>query len=87
MAVNNLSLSKRGLEHLKREEGCRLNAYQDSVGVWTIGYGHTGFIDGYKVKKGLHISQEKAEAVLRDDCRRFTHFQIPRFCVLSPPLN
>jgi len=23
-------------------EGCKLTAYQDQVGVWTIGYGHTG---------------------------------------------
>jgi lysozyme len=26
---------------LKRDEGCRLRAYQDTGGVWTIGYGHT----------------------------------------------
>lgn len=26
---------------IKRMEGCILSAYQDSVGVWTIGYGHT----------------------------------------------
>ncbi len=27
---------------VKEFEGLRLTAYQDSVGVWTIGYGHTG---------------------------------------------
>ena len=27
---------------IKEFEGLRLTSYQDSVGVWTIGYGHTG---------------------------------------------
>ena len=36
-----LSISNTGLELIKRFEGCRLKAYQDSVGVWTIGYGQT----------------------------------------------
>jgi len=26
---------------IKRNEGLRLHAYTDSVGIWTIGYGHT----------------------------------------------
>jgi lysozyme len=29
------------LPDLKRFEGCRLTAYQDTRGVWTIGWGHT----------------------------------------------
>lgn len=33
--------SSRGIELIKKYEGLRLAAYQDSVGVWTIGYGHT----------------------------------------------
>lgn len=36
-----LSISDTGLNLIKRFEGCRLKAYQDSVGVWTIEYGHT----------------------------------------------
>lgn len=27
---------------IMRDEGCRLTAYQDTVGVWTVGYGCTG---------------------------------------------
>ena len=27
-------------DDLKRDEGLRLTAYKDTVGVWTIGYGH-----------------------------------------------
>ena len=37
----NKIISENGLALIKRFEGCRLTAYQDSVGVWTIGYGHT----------------------------------------------
>jgi lysozyme len=50
------------LEQLKIDEGCRLTAYQDTVGVWTIGYGRTG-----GVKKGDKITQEKAEELLLED--------------------
>ena len=28
-----------GLAITEKSEGCKLVAYQDSVGVWTIGYG------------------------------------------------
>ncbi len=49
-------------EQLKIDEGCRLTAYQDTVGVWTIGYGHTGGIE-----KWDRISQEKAEEFLLED--------------------
>lgn len=51
-----------GIDLIKRFEGCRLKAYQDSVGVWTIGYGHTK-----GVKRGQVITQEQADAFLRDD--------------------
>lgn len=50
------------LEQLKIDEGCRLTAYQDTVGVWTIGYGHTG-----GVKKGDKITQKDADDFLLAD--------------------
>jgi lysozyme len=54
--------SDRGLEKTKEFEGLRLTAYQDSGGVWTIGYGHTG-----SAKPGMTITQEKADELLRLD--------------------
>ena len=42
-----MHISEEGLELIKHFEGCPLDeegnavAYQDAVGVWTIGYGHT----------------------------------------------
>ena len=41
---------------LKQFEGCRLKAYQDIVGVWTIGYGET-----LGIKEGMVWTQEEAE--------------------------
>jgi len=57
-----MQLSKTGIELLKHFEGCELKAYQDSVGVWTIGYGHTKGI-----YEGLEITQSEAEKMLQDE--------------------
>ena len=51
---------------IKKFEGVRLTAYQDSVGVWTIGYGHTA-----GVKKGDKITEYQAEQFLREDLKKF----------------
>lgn len=48
---------------LKRLEGCRLQAYRDQAGVWTIGYGHTG----REVVAGLQWTQAQADAALGSD--------------------
>ncbi len=55
-------VSPIGLAVLKSREGVRLKAYLDSVGVWTIGYGHTK-----GVKKGDVITQAQADAFLEQD--------------------
>lgn len=47
---------------IKEYEGLRLHAYQDSAGVWTIGWGHTG-----DVKRGQSITVHQAEALLALD--------------------
>lgn len=58
-----MKISQTGLELIKRFEGCRLAAYKDSAGVWTIGYGHTK-----NVKSGQTITQAQADAFLVEDC-------------------
>ncbi|MFJ1253432.1 lysozyme [Cupriavidus sp. CuC1] len=45
---------------IMRFEGCRLTAYQDVAGIWTIGYGET-----LGVKEGMVWTQAQAESVLR----------------------
>ena len=61
-----MPLTPEGWTLLKTWEGCRLSAYPDPASggaPWTIGYGHTGA----EVVPGLTISQEQAEAWLKQD--------------------
>ncbi|MEG2553636.1 MAG: lysozyme [Hafnia sp.] len=59
-----MEMSKNGLALLKSFEGCELTAYQDSVGVWTIGYGWTQPVNGKPVSKGMTITQDTADSLL-----------------------
>lgn len=58
-------MTDRGIELIKRFEGCRLGSYRCPAGVWTIGYGHTK-----GVKPGQRITQEEAERLLREDAAK-----------------
>lgn len=62
-----MRISETGLDLIRYFEGLRLTAYQDAVGVWTIGYGSTG----PHVTPGLTITAEEAESLLRHDVARF----------------
>ena len=48
---------------LEKAESCKLTAYRDSGGVWTIGWGHTG----PDVVEGLVITLDQARFYLRAD--------------------
>lgn len=50
------------LQRLQLDEGCRLKMYQDSLGYWTIGYGH--LLDP---RRGGRISQNVANLMLEED--------------------
>lgn len=76
------------LKDLQRHEGLRLKAYQDTVGVWTIGFGATRGLDGGPVQQGDTITREQADELLRrdmeaaiDDARRV----VPGFSDLNGP--
>lgn len=56
-----------GIEVIKTFEGLRTTAYQDSVGVWTIGYGHTSMAGPPSVYAGMTITEAEAEQILRQD--------------------
>ena len=62
MIRNKMKISEDGLELIKKFEGCETTAYQDSVGVWTIGFGHTK-----GVEEGQTCSVEDAESMLADE--------------------
>lgn len=58
-----MKISDAGLQLIMSFEGCRLEAYLDAANIWTIGYGHTGS----DVHRGLKISDDRAEELLRED--------------------
>lgn len=60
-----MQTSEKGITLIKEFEGCKLTAYQDSVGVWTIGYGWTQPVDGKPIRAGMTIKQETAERLLK----------------------
>ena len=57
-----MTTSNEGLDLIRRHEGLRLTAYVCPAGVLTIGYGHTR-----GVTKGMTITQEIAELLLKED--------------------
>lgn len=48
---------------IKKEEGFRSTAYQDSAGNWTIGFGHTG----PEVVEGMKVTRAEAQQLLAQD--------------------
>ena len=59
-----MQISSQSLEILKNREELRLTAYQDSAGVWTIGYGCTTYENGAKVQAGDKVTEAKAVQLL-----------------------
>lgn len=59
-----MEYSQNGFSMTKRFESCKLTAYQDSVGVWTIGWGHTG-----GVYPGMTCTQAQADQWLAEDIK------------------
>lgn len=57
-----MKFNDAGLQLIKDFESCRLQAYQDDKGIWSIGYGCT-----HHVTQGLVISQDEADERLKED--------------------
>lgn len=60
-------INKKGLNLIKKWEGCAVRAYPDLKGIPTIGYGHTG----PEVHLGLVWNQIQIEAALISDLEKF----------------
>ena len=52
---------------LKSYESLELAAYVCPAGKLTIGWGHTGKVDGAKIHKGLSITKDKAQELFEED--------------------
>ena len=62
-------ISIPGVELLTHFEGLRLEAYQDSVGVWTIGYGHTK-----GVTPSMKITESQASNLLKTELIEYQNY-------------
>lgn len=65
------SISPKGIELIKSFEGYSSTAYDDGVGVWTIGWGTVVKPDGSPVKKGDVTNVTQATQYLQHDLDRF----------------
>lgn len=59
---------------IRQEEGFRSEAYQDSTGTWTIGFGNTQ-INGRPVQPGDRLTERQAEALMQEQVvNKYTSF-------------
>ncbi len=66
-----MDLSRIGEAALVAREGRRLEAYRDSVGIWTIGVGHTAAAGPPLPRAGLRITVAECDAIFARDIARF----------------
>jgi GH24 family phage-related lysozyme (muramidase) len=63
--------SDKGRAFIALQEGFRSKAYQDAVGVWSIGFGHTTMAGQPHVIWGMTISRAQADAILARDLLKY----------------
>lgn len=67
-----MEISQKGLDFIKKYEGCRLTAYKDIGGVITIGWGFTHYPNGTSVKITDTLTQEQADTMLLQMIKPYT---------------
>lgn len=63
------NISEKGFTLIREFEGLQLEAYKDTGGVWTIGFGTIKYPNGISVKKGDVCTTQQAEQWLKNDCK------------------
>lgn len=71
VAIDQMVVSLFGVDLICGFEGKRLAAYDDGVGVWTIGFGTTVYPNGIKVQKGDTCTEAQAKAYMAHDLKKF----------------
>jgi lysozyme len=77
LSPSKLILSQAGVDVLADREGNELTAYLDSVGVLTIGIGHTSAAGPPKVYQGMVITADQSHKIFRADNTRFRKEALP----------
>ena len=75
------------VDQIKRQEGLRLTAYVDTLGNWTIGYGHTPAFPGQTITEAeadswLMQDLNSAQTDLLTAIPWCSSLSVPRYCVL-----
>ena len=68
-----MSVSNKGVDLICEFEGEQLIAYDDGVGIWTIGFGTIKYPNGVRVKKGDTCTLDQAKEYMRHDLIEFEH--------------
>jgi lysozyme len=71
IAIDQMAVSLFGVDLICGFEGKRLAAYDDGVGVWTIGFGTTVYPNGIKVMKGDTCTEAQAKTYMAHDLKKF----------------
>ena len=71
IAIDQMVVSLFGVDLICGFEGKRLAAYDDGVGVWTIGFGTTVYPNGIKVMKGDTCTEAQAKTYMAHDLKKF----------------
>jgi lysozyme len=80
-----MTVNQATLYLVKGFEGLRVDAYQDSAGVWTIGYGTTAAAGlGITPKAGMRITEAAAERLLLAGLDKFAGQIAP---LITVPVN
>lgn len=73
-----MKANKATVDLVKHFEGFRAQAYQDSVGVWTIGYGTTA-------AAGLGIAPRPGMVITEADAETYLHMALDKFAAQIAP--
>ena len=73
IVVDEMLVSNLGVDLICDFEGKRLVAYDDGVGIWTIGFGTTIYPNGIRVKKGDTCTEAQAKVYMQNDLKKFEH--------------
>ena len=71
LAPDGKTTSQVGVDLITSFEDTRTKAYDDGVGIWTIGTGTTVYPNGVKVKQGDTCTPEQAKSYFKHDLAKF----------------
>lgn len=67
-----MKTSQKGLNLIKRFEGCHLEPYRDPIGLWTVGWGHLiGDGKTLPIEWFRRLTQDEADRLLEKDLEKF----------------